>query len=65
MESSSMKAKRSEANKKGAVAAVATAASVAALVAGAPVVLGVAGLAASGVLGYRWFKYRVKEGIRF
>lgn len=65
MPSPSQEAKKAEARKKGAVAAVVGAASVTALVAGAPVVLGVAGVGASAVLGYRWIKYRIKEGIRF
>lgn len=65
MASPSQDAKKAEAKRKGAVAAVVGAASVTAMVVGAPVVVGVAGLGATGVLTYRWIKYRIKEGIRF
>lgn len=67
MSSPSHEAKKAEARRKGTVAVATAAASVAALVAAPaiPVAVGVAGLGASAVLGYRWVKYRIKEGIRF
>ncbi len=57
--------KRSEARKKGAVTAAVAGVTVAAAVASAPVVLVVGGAVGTAVLGYRWIKYRIKEGIRF
>lgn len=64
MASSFQQTKVDEARKKGAVAAVAAVGSVAAAVAGAPVV-GAVGLGATAYLGYRWIKYRIDNGIRF
>lgn len=57
--------KKKEATKRGALAAAATAGSVAVMVAGGPVTLVAAGLGASAVLGYRWVKYRIDNSIRF
>ena len=66
MSNSSQEAKKAEARKKGTVAAATAAASVAVLVAvpAAPA-LGVIGLGASAVLGYKWFKYRIENSLRF
>jgi hypothetical protein len=52
------------AKRKGTVAALATGGSVAAAIAGAPV-LAVVGLAASAYFAWDWFSFRVKNGMRF
>jgi len=64
MEGSSRESKQKEAQKKGAVAAATAVGTVAAAVAGVPV-LPVVGLGVSAWLGYRWIKYRIDNSIRF
>ena len=53
-----------ENKKKGVQAGVAAAATVALAVAGAPVIAAVAAVPAA-VLGWRWWKHRAENGIRF
>ena len=65
MGSPTQEAKKAEARKKGTIAAAAAGVTVAAAVASAPVVLVGAGVAGTAVLGYRWLKYRINEGLRF
>lgn len=52
------------AKRKGTVAAAATGGSLAVMFFVNPV-LGVLGLAGSAFLGYDWFKFRAKNGMRF
>ncbi len=64
MASPSQSAKVNEARKRGAVAAVVVVGGVAAAVAGAPVTAAV-GLGAGALLGYKWLRFRIENGLRF
>jgi hypothetical protein len=55
---------KSEARKKGVMAAGAAGGSVLLFVAGSPV-LGVAAAGGAAYLTFRWFMYRAKRGMRF
>jgi hypothetical protein len=56
---------KSIAKKKGTLAAAAVGGSVALMLLGGPVVLGVLGLAGGAYLGFDWFNFRAKNGMRF
>lgn len=53
------------AKRKGTIAAAAAAGAGVIAVAGAPVILVVGAVAGAGYAAYDWFKFRVKNGMRF
>ena len=64
MAGSAHEEKKAEAARKATVAAVTTLGGVAVAIAGAPVV-GVVGVGVGAILGYRWVRFRIENGIRF
>jgi hypothetical protein len=53
------------AKRKGAIAAATAVGSGVVVFAGAPVVVGVLGLAGAAYLAWDWFSFRIKNGMRF
>jgi hypothetical protein len=53
------------AKRKGAIAAATAVGSGVVVLAGAPVVVGVLGLAGAAYLAWDWFSFRLKNGMRF